>query len=218
MAKSTPDQSAATTAEVDHAVAAVTRFYRVGRASIENDGERLSYSKALSLAARVHLSPDMLRKARVFADAKHGGYSVADLKELTALMRKHHAVIGPTHIIRLISIKDRHRRARLQRETVTRGWSCSELDAVIRFRFGKRGKAVGRKPTPVRTAEEACFRLLRLCEKWQRLCQILRGDASGQTRPPIALGALPPTVRDGVAKIEAEMSRLKTALLRKVPQ
>lgn len=204
--------------EVYRAIAEIERFYMIGHKSLAKYKRGDVYGRMTQEAAKVSLHPEMLRKARVLADPE-AGYTRSELSDLCRLIQKHGfwrgRPFGPSHLIRFLTIP-RKQRVAFQREAIQGRWSRKHLDAEIRLKFGKRRKDVGRKPKSLASPEEVYYELLRLSEKWLRVCQGLRGEETsntGQIRKDLR-----PSVREEIEKIERVVERLRDRLLQKVPE
>lgn len=122
--------------KVDAAIDSINAFYRLGRQIPRKAAHKDTYDQGtIEEAARKHgLNPDTARKARQFADPTVG-YTPAEVRELcrriAAVQRGQdntRAIIGRTHVIRLLSVPRRWRRG-IQDAAITNGWSLAELEA-----------------------------------------------------------------------------------------
>ncbi|MDB5340534.1 MAG: hypothetical protein JWN70_6153 [Planctomycetaceae bacterium] len=161
--------------EVKQAIAKVREFYRLGQGAPtgRNHGQNLIASHA----KKVGLNEDTMRKARVFANPVLG-YGQEELNGLIDQLETHVYSdngwqFGRTHIVRLISIKDREGRKTLQDEVIDRELTCSELERLIRQRYGARKRAGRRRYLPRRRGE-LLSEIDHECDRWSRWWQTLK--------------------------------------------
>ena len=88
------------------------------------------------------------------------------------------AVFGRTHVIRLLSVRPRSTRAKLQRMAVVNGWSTSRLEAEIARRFGTRRDGGRRRAIPA-DAVGLLTQVEGMCETWGRLVAATDRKKSG---------------------------------------
>src|SRR5262249_33449602 len=131
-------------------------------------------------AERRGINPDTIRKARQFASA--AGYTRQEMRELCALIERvqpdqppEKAIVGKTHVLRLLTVKPKSVRRMVQRETVEQGWSLAELDAELMKRFGPRRQAGRRRRIPSETAD-VMTQAEGMCETWRRWRDNLLGS------------------------------------------
>ena|ERR1035437_1290552 len=170
--------------KIKEAIKRVQDFYEMGQKSLKKFGRGHAYGKMETAAKDLGVYQETLRRARVLADPEHGGYSNRELKALYRLMRQYQAPIGPSHVIRLISIADRAKRARLQLEAAKHKWTTHRLDAEIRWRFGRRQKKAGRTHHLPDDAPTLRYEFLRLSTRWRGLYDaMLARENAPESRP-----------------------------------
>lgn len=194
-------------------VAELRRFYAVGRKSLDKYPDGVGYGGMNEEAAKHRLSAEMLRKARALAAA----YTQKDLDSACRAAQHHGYPLGVSHVILLLSVGDKPRRNRLQRDLIEKRWSKRELDAEIRKRFGNRNPTAGRRQTSPETAEDAYYAIGRLCRQWERLMEALdrppTADAEGMQ---VINPAMPPDLRKLLTRAAAVMGELGKAVSEKL--
>lgn len=191
------EQSRAATSRAEKVEAAILKieaFHELGRNLPAGQDRKEDYGRGIidDEAGRLHINPDTVRKARVFADPDDG-YRREELAELVRLIREEQmeqderlAIFGQTHIIRLLSVHPRQRRAALQRECIRKGWSTSKLEAEIAKRFGTRRQGGRTRRVPANDSAALLTQLEALCERWRRWHRSLKEEA---VTVPARLGA-----------------------------
>jgi hypothetical protein len=162
--------SAAKLKRVKAAVKAIEAFHERGRPprSKVGPGVRKKHATVAAEAKRRRLDVEHLRQARRF----FGAYAPKKLKKLCDFIEKTQggqdekcSIIGPTHIVRLLSAEDQ--REEFLGLAATGGWSVRELNAAIRTAFPPRrqGGQRGKVPAELATflADVRCR-----CESWKR--------------------------------------------------
>src|SRR5438105_3722029 len=123
-------------AKVKAAVEKIREFYALGQEIPPKLAHKQTYDQGVikAEAQRRHINEDTIRKARQFADSVEG-YSPEELEELCSLIEgvqpgqdEGKAIFGKTHLIRLLSVRPKRRRAVLQRLAIKKGWSSAELE------------------------------------------------------------------------------------------
>src|SRR5262249_52644241 len=130
--------------KVAAAVNAIRDFHALGGELPKKETHGGAYAKGtMADEARTRrTNPDTLRKARQFADPA-AGYTPQELNDLCRLIRRVQreqddglAVLGKSHVLRLLTVRPKARRGALQRQAVGEGWSCHELERQIAARYG----------------------------------------------------------------------------------
>ena len=206
--------------EVKHAIAKLREFYRHGQEAPV--GRNHGQHSIASAAKHAGYNEDTLRKARVFANPEVG-YTQAELDELIDQLKSHKYSdkgwrFGRTHIIRLISVKNRAERKILQDEVVDRELTCSQLDRVIRQRYGSRKRAGRHRFLPTERTE-LLSEIDHECDSWSRLWQSFTRSEEGKSR----LGQLPKSVQTRLRKTvdvieELRRSAQRAAVRHKKPE
>ena len=93
-----------TTVSVGKAIKAIRAFYATGLKSLDTHPVRMAYGKMEIQAAKTRLNQEMLRKARVFAAPKAGGYTERQLDQLCEQCEKHGFALGISTVVLLISV------------------------------------------------------------------------------------------------------------------
>jgi hypothetical protein len=134
-------------AKVKVAIKKIREFYALGQEIPPKPSHKQTYHQGVirAEAQRRHINEDTLRKARMFTDPVEG-YSRQELNELCRLIREvqsgqdeRRAIFGKTHLIRLLSVRPKRRRAALQKLAIKKGLSSAELEAEIAQRGGRAG-------------------------------------------------------------------------------
>ena len=97
-------------------------------------------------------------------------YEEDDIEQLCALIELRSARFGPTHLLRLLTVKDRRRRDALARNAIKGSWGVAQLEVAI-LRLHQRRPEVGRKPRVPDDPVQLVLILEGLCLKWIRWCQ-----------------------------------------------
>ena len=183
--------------KVQAAITNIREFYAVGKKLPTLTSHRATYGKGIidGEAERIGMNEDTVRKARHFADPERG-YTREELNNLCRLIATQKdqdedcAVFSKTHIIRLLSIRPRAIRTKLQRQAIKEGWSIDDLDAQISKRFGTRGDGGKRRKIPS-SAVDLLAQLENMCESWRRWhTQVFGEEVKGVSEHP-ALDDLP---------------------------
>ena len=166
----------------------VRQFYDVGCDSLErHPPPRLPYRGVKREAKRAKVHPEMLRKARVFAQS----YTPNQVDQLLNDCRRLRYSLGVSHVLRMLSIRDPAKRDALQEQAVRGRWSYSRLEDEILKELGIRSPAVGRLRRAPADSHEGCLQLARFCEKWRRISEALRqptiSDKRKKSKPITAL-------------------------------
>ncbi len=197
--------------EVKHSIVMLREFYRHGkRAPV---GRNHGQNKIAAAAEKIGVNEDTLRKARVFANPEVG-YTRVELNELIDQLKSHTYSgkrwrFGRTHMIRLISVRDRAGRKSLQDEVIDRELTCSQLDRVIRQRYGSRKRA-GRHRFLPRERAELLSEIDHECDSWHRWWQTLTRIEEGTTR----LAQLPKAVQTKLRETAAGIEKLQKSAQR----
>ena len=202
---------------VREAVRNIRRFHQLGRDLPARPpggrSRRETYGLGLMKAEAESrgVNEDTARKARAFADRVEG-YSRQEVNDLCRLLKtiqpgqdRGLAVFSPTHVIRLLSVRGKKRRAALQREAVEKGWSVSELEAAIAERFGTRRQGGRRRRIPA-GGTPFLAQLELMCESWRRWQAEPSRDVGEGEAGRITLDDLD-GLRDGLKKLVVRACR-----------
>jgi len=169
--------------KVEAAITKIRAFHELGQHLPPRQGHRDVYGRGIidGEAERLHVSPDTLRKARVFADRVEG-YTRKELNELCRLIQKVQpgqdealAILERSHLVRLLSVRSKVKRAALQEECIRSGWSTAELDTEIAKRFGTRRAGGRRRKIPL-DLTDFLIQMELNCEQWRRWKEELSRD------------------------------------------
>lgn len=161
--------------QVLQAIQQIRAFHQMGRESVRERSGRGTYrDRAIDQEAEAReLNADAVRKMRQFADPE-AGYTPDELSELCRMIKtvqvdqdEHEGIFNRTHVIRLLTVRPKRRRAKLQTEAIEQGWTCAELEAEIARRFGTRRHG-GRRRRVARGEAELMTQIERMCEEWRR--------------------------------------------------
>lgn len=144
---------------------------------------------------RLGLLRDHVEKARQFA-AMYNDEEVNTLCNLAS--RDGGRPITKSHVIRLMSVRNKRQRTQLAKQVVREQWSVQRLGSEI----CKRGKSSqgGRRPKRPTTVEEAMEQMQRMVRQWERWVEMMsdQEDVSG-----VGIGDLPVSVARALAKMSA---------------
>jgi hypothetical protein len=183
-----PASKPADLAQVAAAVAALRSFWETGRDSWDKvrataapdgatgrgkkNGRRRkptgyvhgNKTEVLKLAAADEgLNYDTLAKAWRAARL----YTREQIDELCRLVEEHQARFGPTHLTRVMAVKDPKKRDALTRKAIRGRWGVTRLERAVQALNGRR-EHVGKRPQLPDGRPELLNALIALCEKWQR--------------------------------------------------
>jgi hypothetical protein len=210
---------------VAEAVRKIRAFYTLGRAIPRKQPHRDAYNQRVveAEAERLGTNTDYVRKARQFADPIEG-YTPQELNELCRLIKAvqltqddRKAVFGTSHLLRLLTVRPRRRRAALQRRAIEGGWSVSELKLHIAKSFGTRRDGGRRRRIPSdRTALLA--QLERMAEEWRRWQAELSREPGPGAAGHVLLADLTEEMQKRIAAASAAVLRLQRAVVEELAQ
>ena len=206
--------------QVRQAIKDIRALYALGREIPPKAPHREAYGRRVveAEAERRGTNPDKIRKARQLADPAEG-YAHEELRDLCRLIAKVQpgqddtkAVFRPSHLIRLLSVRPKRRRAALQRQAIEKGWSTAELDGEIARRFGTRRQGGRRRRIPGGLAE-VYTQLESMCESWRRWhAELSRQPGEGGERH-VLLSDLPRRLRGRVVEVSEAVWGLHQAVV-----
>jgi hypothetical protein len=122
--------------------------YELGREALAcfPDGETRDPATIARLADRQGVTRDLVWKAADFARR----YTPEELEKLCRLRTPARMPLSFSHVRRLLAVKDRRKRARLQTQAAREGWTQEELAAEVIAVQGRRGQG-GRAPSQPKT-------------------------------------------------------------------
>lgn len=173
--------------EIERAIADLIAFYEIGRACIDKYPSTMPTGVAAELSAKYRLHHEVIRLARRFASPKHGGYGKRDLDRLFGRSRRYVHPLNRTCVTKLLTVKDATERSELELDMIRERWSKSDLDDVLRLRYGKRMHA-GRRPKRAKNSSDAILQILRTAEQAKRSLEqyasVDQGSPNGSTQLP----------------------------------
>jgi hypothetical protein len=199
---------------VEAMVRAIRDLHRRGRPLRPRDGDTVDppSGSVADEAQRRGLDVESLRQARRFAKQ----YTPTKLDALCQFIKnkqsgqdERSSIVGPTHIIRLLSVPGR-RRETLLRLAVTGGWSLRELEARIRTEFGSRRLGGRRRLVPT-DLPGLLGDVHRQCESWRRWRARL-GMPSDANAERTTFDLLPATIRTRVDAASSAVRSLQEAI------
>jgi hypothetical protein len=152
---------------VEASLKGIYKFYDQGTESLQDGPGRMTYGGMNAVKKRGE-SPELLRKARVFADPEVG-YTRRELDRLIRDARQAEYALSYSHIIRLLSVPKGRKRNDLEQQAIAGRWKRDRLDAQIRQKFGQRRVSAGRRARKPDDAGEALVLITKLCQKWTGL-------------------------------------------------
>lgn len=151
---------------------------------------------------KLGLQRDQVDKARQFAAM----YSDEEVNVLCNLASKDGGrTITKSHVIRLMSVRNKRQRSQLAKQVVREQWTVQQLGAEI-TRQGKSSRG-GRRPKRPATVGEALEQVQRMAQRWERWVEMMsdQDDASN-----VGIGDLPVSVARALAKMsEAAKSAVR---------
>lgn len=175
---------------------------KVRRDAAEARGKLGYGAKAEWLAAegkRMNLNHDLVPKAWRVADE----YTGHEIDGLVKLAGKHRSGFGPSHLVKLLSVRNRKKRDRLAVAAIEGGWSSTEVVRQIQARQPRR-KGVGRRPKVPAGEKALLSKLVSVSEAWERWAAA-------------AAARLPDDVYRAVHAATAAVGRAKTVAEAKLP-
>lgn len=200
-----------TRSRVSEAVKRLEEAHRIGR-QIRREQRSLAphgHPTVEVVAAGMGLNADNYRKLRLFADPDTG-YSKQELVELCQRCKKYQRPLGFTIVAKLLKIRNKKERSKLQRQAIEGAWSIADMDVELARLHGRRRWA-GRKPKVPHDADEALMQLDSLCLKWRRwYTQIAEESGTGPSE--VGLDDLPETVRRPLTKATRVIQQIEDAV------
>jgi len=208
--------------KVQEAIQGIRNFYAAGKKVPKRAAHKDAYRKGVieDWAEKLDMNPDTVRKARQFVAL----YSPEEVKDLCDLcqaeqteMADKKAVFGPSHVILLLTVADKRRRAGLQRRAIKEGWSTNQLQARIKAKFGTRREG-GHPPTVFTDPEDVYAQLETMCMQWLKWVDALYPDEDGP-KPPVAFSDLTRAVQEHLSNADEcliQLARAVTAQMRRL--
>lgn len=205
--------------QINESIQQIREFYALGCRSLKARPLKAKYREREidTEAERIGINPDTLRKARQFADPEQG-YTRSELADLCRELRRipgdeREAAIARSHVIRLLTVKNKRQRRALQRRAIAAGWSLGQLDAAIAAHFGTR-RAGGRRAYVPTDLDHALGRMERMCERWRRWYRELQAGDEPRSEhvtlsdmSPKIQSLLKTDVMPGLARLQAAVAR-----------
>jgi hypothetical protein len=173
-----PDAKAVNPAVADTAaatIATIRKYYNFGKRArdVFPEGAKQDSRTIRQLATEAGVSPDLIRKARVFARL----YDEPALEDLLRLRTPVGMPLSWSHIRHLLTVENAARRAELARQAAEAGWKIRELkDAAEALRGGPRSRGGRRRRKPLTPAANL-LRLIQLGESLRRFWEDIEGEA-----------------------------------------
>jgi hypothetical protein len=191
---------------VESAASLLLAFWQAGIDSLKRRKDLVSqdpgayvYSTKLRVleeeAAREGLNPDSMKKA--WRAAKE--YTEPQIRRLCTLVRKYQVRFGRSHLMRLMSVRDRAVRDKLALRAIEEGWSVTALERAIQAINGPRPH-VGNRPTVPEGGRRLLADVVAKCIAWERW-----GEVAGP-RLPDDVKALVDQATRAVVRVRAAAS------------
>jgi hypothetical protein len=192
--------------QVEVGIKKVRAFCRLGSKSLKQVPGRMKYRGMEQQAEKHGVSQEHLRKARVAADADRG-YSEVELNDLFEQCRTAQFPIGPTFLIRLLSVPKGTRRLAIQRRAVKLHWSVAKLESQIAKQYGARNSGGRRRNIPSDPID-ALVQLESLTEEWIRWRRSLSRNAGHEEKVSARDFSRP--VRQQINRVAEQIEKLHT--------
>jgi hypothetical protein len=205
------EKKAATVAEIRLAVAQLEEYHRLGARLLKQYPPGRKHDKEAQRleAAEAGMEPIKVFQIRNFADPKKG-YSSEELKTLTDLCWQHKCALGFTFVLKFLTIRDKKKRAKFQRDAIKGHWGLHTVDQK-RGNFQSRRPRVGRKPAVPDTLDDLYAALQSRALYWGRLkTELQKKPAPNSSR--LRWSEVPKTIRDVLDDAVAAMEKLEAAL------
>jgi hypothetical protein len=201
--KTAPRESA----NVLRSVTALHEYYQLGLDVVEADrknSNRGKYNKGVSMefAARKGRGRDYIDKARQLATI----YTHEQFEQFCSLRCPDGMPLGRSLVIPLLSVKDKRKRASLQRTAAREGWSKRRLEEEIAKVPSDRPSSGGRRPRKARTVDDALAIIVTMSERWNRW---FKGLDVEEVEDGVSLKDLPKSVREGLTSVTSEIKDLE---------
>jgi hypothetical protein len=179
---------------VEEAIERIRDFHKIGLDLGPKRQHRDVYGKGIidkMAKKKSGENADTLRKARQFADPIDG-YTPAELSELCKYIANEQPgqddgkqIFRRTHILRLVSVRPKKLRKRMERRAIKEEWSTAELETAISLECGTR-KGGGRRRRIPREQTAFLAGLERMAEGWRRWhCEVERIVNEGKGSSPL---------------------------------
>jgi hypothetical protein len=176
--------------------------YPIGQTS----GQRAMQTEA---AAR-NTNTDKLFKARVFADATRG-YSPMELQRLCDACKRHRRALGFGFIVRLLTVRNKLERSKLQRQVIVERRSLSQLKSELTSRYGHRRQA-GKRPK-IGSVADLVSEMGTRAIWWRRVRRLLRPEPEHKApRWHLTLAQLPEDIQRPFVAAAKALKRLEDAV------
>jgi hypothetical protein len=191
---------------VTQAIDNLRAFHKEGAASLEKrerrikrdpdaarHGNKIDLLKAEARAEGTNV--DTLQKRRAVAEQ----YAAEDIEALCELVRAAGAPFGPTHLTRLLAVKDRRTRDTLTRQAIKDKWSVGEVKRVVQAACGVQRQG-GRRPKVPKGRRQLMADLVAKCTAWERWCK------TAGPRLPAGVKELTDQATRAIARVRAAAS------------
>ena len=159
-----------------------------------------------------------MRKARQFATSE-AGFTKDELDELCVFIIQNQMsqdatlpVFGKSHVIRLLTVRPKHRRKALQGAAIKNAWSVSRLEAEIGKRYGTRRDG-GRQRRIPKDQADFFLQIEQMTERWRRWWREVTRKPEELKEQHVLLSDIPPEMGKKVKKASKAVIDLQTAVV-----
>ena len=148
---------------VKSAMEQLRKMYRIGQEAIAlKESRQETYGKKLTgqLAEKHRISESDVFAARQFAER----YTEDELEDLIRECQSAGFPMGKYHIAKLMTVKGKRERGRLQRKCIREGWRVKKLQTNLKGKYGKRSPG-GAKFHPPKSVGDAKSQIAELCRR-----------------------------------------------------
>jgi hypothetical protein len=173
-----------------------------GQAKQQRDGYVYGNKDGLlkKAAERLGVNYDTLAKAWKASRL----YKKKEIVNICTLVREYSARFGPTHLMRVMAVRDRDMRKALTERAIQKHWGVTRLEREIQAINNGPRRHVGRRPTIPEDEPAMLASLIALCAKWERF------HARAAESLPEELEAASEGVTKAVAKLKKAAEKLLT--------
>ncbi len=198
----------ATKRDVNLAMKQLRTMYAIGQQAMKQKGSRKkTYGKILvtKLAGKRSMSASDVLVARQFAER----YTGEELEELIDMCQAAGYPLGKSHVVKLITVRNKRDRKRLQKKCIQEGWSARTLQASLNRRYGKR-RPGGAKLHPPRSVDDAKTKIADLCGKLLDFHEAMKA-ADPESDGECGLSDLPVGLRKQLGSTMTQVRKLAAA-------
>ena len=197
---------------VEAALKRLTAFHEEGRRSLRVHGKQMGHGQMRDASGGNHTKREHLINARRFAGP--GGYTKQELAQLFRQCRDAKYPLGRSLMVRLLTVKPRSRRMRIQRQMIDEAWSRNRLNAEINATFHGRGRGAGRPFKRPESVKEALVAIDSAAERQLRLHDLIRNPPENgkKSRSRNLWAGIPESVQKAMAKADSRARALQRAI------